>query len=143
VTGQRSRPGVGDILSVFAGGVVGTAARWAAEEQWPAHSGQWPVGTFLVNIVGAFVLGALLEGLVRRGPDVGRHRRIRLTAGTGFCGAFTTYSAFSLEISLLGKDGHPAIAVVYALVSVIVGVLAAAAGVWAARRSVRMAGDHA
>ncbi|WP_353108160.1 CrcB family protein [Gordonia sp. (in: high G+C Gram-positive bacteria)] len=143
MTEQRSRPGVGDILSVFAGGVVGTAARWAAEEQWPAHSGQWPVGTFLVNIVGAFVLGALLEGLVRRGPDVGRRRRIRLTAGTGFCGAFTTYSAFSLEISLLGKDGHPAIAVVYALVSVIVGVLAAAAGVWAARRSVHMAGDHA
>ncbi len=143
MTEQRSRPGAADIMSVFAGGVLGTVARWAAEEQWPAHPGQWPVGTFLVNIVGAFVLGALLEGLVRRGPDFGRRRRIRLILGTGFCGAFTTYSAFSLEISLLGRDGHPATAVVYALVSVIVGVLSAAAGVWAARRSVGLAGDHA
>jgi CrcB protein len=143
VTEQRTRPGAADILSVFAGGVLGTAARWAAEEQWPARSGQWPAGTFLVNIVGAFILGALLEGLVRRGADVGRRRRLRLIAGTGFCGAFTTYSAFSLEISLLGKDGHPGIAVAYALASVIVGVLAAAAGVWAARRSIGLAGDHA
>ncbi|GEE01414.1 hypothetical protein nbrc107696_18600 [Gordonia spumicola] len=137
---EHPRPSrVDDLSWVFVGGVLGTVARWAAEELWPARDGQWPVGTFLVNIVGAFVLGALLEGLVRRGPDVGRRRRFRLVAGTGFCGAFTTYSAFSLEISLLGKGGHVWLAVVYALVSVIVGVAAAALGIIAARRAVRLA----
>ncbi len=122
--------------------MIGTAARWAAEEQWPAHPGQWPLGTFLVNVVGAFVLGALLETLIKLGPDEGGRRRIRLTAGTGFCGAFTTYSAFSLEISLLGKDGHVWTAVAYALISVVVGVIAAATGVWAARRAVPLTGDR-
>lgn len=125
-----------DLAFVFVGGAAGTALRWLAEQTWPAHDGQWPVGTFLVNVSGAFVLGVLLEVLVRRGADEGPRRRVRLAVGTGFCGAFTTYSAFALELSLLGKGGHIALAVAYALVSVCVGVTAAWLGVAAARRAV-------
>ncbi|MCF8603186.1 fluoride efflux transporter CrcB [Gordonia sp. HY442] len=141
MTERRSR--AVDLLTVFIGGAAGTALRWLAEEAWPAHDGQWPVGTFVVNVIGAFVLGAILEALVRRGRDHGARRQIRLAAGTGFCGAFTTYSAFALELSLLGKGGHVVLAVVYALVSVCVGVAAAWLGVRAARRGVALRGGVA
>lgn len=132
-----------DLVIVFIGGAAGTALRWLAEQAWPAHDGQWPVGTFVVNVVGAFVLGALLESLVRLGPDHGVRRRIRLAAGTGFCGAFTTYSAFALELSLLGRGGHIVLGVAYGLISVCVGVLAAWLGVRAARRGVALRGGAA
>ncbi|EGD55052.1 fluoride efflux transporter FluC [Gordonia neofelifaecis] len=119
---------------VFVGGVAGTAVRWLAEEMWPANDGQWPWGTFAVNLVGAFVLGALLEGLARLGRDVGWRRRVRLAVGSGFCGALTTYSAFALEIDLLGRGEHYGLAIAYAVVSVAAGVLLALSGMRAARR---------
>lgn len=137
-TVTESRSSVVDLIVVFVGGAAGTALRWLAEQEWPTHAGQWPVGTFVVNLVGAFVLGLLLESLVRLGPDHGLRRQIRLAAGTGFCGAFTTYSAFALELSLLGKGGHIVLAVVYALVSVCAGVAAAWLGVHVARRGVEL-----
>ncbi|MGB6244158.1 fluoride efflux transporter FluC [Gordonia sp. (in: high G+C Gram-positive bacteria)] len=119
---------------VFVGGAAGTAVRWAAEQMWPAGDGQWPWGTFAVNLAGAFVLGALLEGLARLGRDAGWRRRTRLAVGTGFCGALTTYSAFALEISLLGRSEHFGLAVAYAIVSVAAGVLLASTGLQVARR---------
>lgn len=119
---------------VFVGGLAGTALRWLAEQTWPAHDGRWPWGTFVVNLVGAFILGALLEGLARLGDDAGWRRRMRLAVGTGFCGALTTYSAFALEISLLGRGAHYGLAIGYAIASVSAGVLLAWSGVQAARR---------
>ena len=114
--------------AVFVGGVAGTAARYLAEETirpW----GAWPGATFLVNVVGAFVLGVLLEALARRGPDLGGRRRLRLLLGTGFLGAFTTYSALAVETVLLSRDGRPWLAAAYAAASLVVGVVAAAAGI--------------
>lgn len=55
------------------------------------------VGTFAANVSGAFVLGATLETLTLLGPDGGWRRHARLFLGTGFCGAFTTYSALALR----------------------------------------------
>lgn len=131
------------IAWVFVGGLGGTALRWVAEETWPAHDGQWPWGTFVVNLAGAFILGALLEGLARLGSDDGWRRRVRLGVGTGFCGALTTYSAFALEISLLGRGDHYGLAIGYAIVSVVVGVLLAWSGVQAARRLLPLEGGPA
>ena len=82
-----------------------------------------------INLVGAFILGALLEGLARSGDDTAWRRRARLFAGTGFCGALTTYSTFAFEISLLGKGSHLATAVGYGLGSVVGGVIAAWLGI--------------
>ena len=113
---------------VFAGGVTGTAARYLAEEAirpW----GAWPAATFLVNVVGAFALGVLLEALARRGPDLGVRRRLRLLLGTGFLGAFTTYSALAVETVLLARDGRPGLGLAYAAASVALGLVAAAAGI--------------
>ena len=117
------------MLWVFCGGVLGTALRYTAEDLLPHDGSRWPWATFTVNLVGAFVLGALLEGLARAGDDSGWRRRARLFAGTGFCGALTTYSTFAYEISLLGKGSHVVTAVGYGLGSVVGGVIAAWLGI--------------
>lgn len=119
------------IALVFVGGVAGTAVRLLAEETVRPWGG-WPVATFTVNLLGAFALGALLEVLARRGPDTGWRLRSRLLGGTGFLGAFTTYSSLAVETDLLGRDGRPGVALLYAVGSVVVGFLACALGIWAA-----------
>jgi CrcB protein len=127
--GRPSHLQAGALLWVFCGGVLGTALRYTAEDLLPHDGSRWPWATFTVNLVGAFVLGALLEGLARAGDDSGWRRRARLLAGTGFCGALTTYSTFAYEISLLGKGSHVVTAVGYGLGSVVGGVIAAWLGI--------------
>ena len=117
------------MLWVFCGGVLGTALRFAGETLLPFEGAGWPWATFMINLAGAFILGALLEGLARSGGDTGWRQRVRLFAGTGFCGAFTTYSTLALEVSLLGNRGHIAVAVGYGLGSVVAGVVAAWLGI--------------
>ena len=114
---------------VFAGGVVGTALRYYGEVLLPHDGASWPWATFVINLLGAFVLGSLLEALARLGDDSGWRLRARLLAGTGGCGAFTTYSTFALEAVQLTRHGHAGTAVAYGLVSVVGGVLTAWLGI--------------
>ena len=114
---------------VFAGGVVGTALRYYGETVLPHDGAAWPWATFLINLAGAFVLGALLEALARLGDDSGWRLRARLCAGTGGCGAFTTYSTFALEAVLLTRHGHLGTAIAYGLVSVVGGLVTAWLGI--------------
>ncbi len=116
---------------VFAGGALGTTARYAVGEAvgpW----GVWPAATFLVNVVGAFLLGVLLEALGRRGPDVGGRQRLRLLLGAGFLGGFTTYSTLAVDIAGLLRDGHASVGVAYAAGTVVLGLVACTLGVWGA-----------
>jgi CrcB protein len=111
---------------VALGGTLGTAAREALALTWPAPPGGLPVTILLINVVGAFVLGALLEGLARRGPDEGRRRGIRLLVGTGVLGGFTTYSALATDAaSLTGSALGTALA--YAGLTLVVGAAASVA----------------
>ncbi|MEH3033315.1 MAG: CrcB family protein [Aeromicrobium erythreum] len=119
---------------VLLGGTLGTAARAAVTATVPdVHD--VPSGTVLVNLVGSFLLGLLLAGLARRGDDTGRRREARLLLGTGFLGGFTTYSAFAVQSEQLLAHS-PVTAVVHAAGSVLLGLVAAAAGALVARRSV-------
>ena len=88
----------------------------------------------MINVVGSFALGALLETLVRSGPDEGWRRSVRLGCGTGVLGGFTTYSTFVLEVQRLLAGGDVGTGVAYALVSVIAGHRCAVLGIAAARR---------
>jgi fluoride exporter len=116
-------------ILVFVGGALGTAARYGLGHALPTESGRWPTGTFVANLVGALVLGALLEALVRAGPDAGWRRRLRLLVGTGFCGGLTTYSTLAVEGDLLLRDHHQTLALAYLSATVVVGLLATVAGI--------------
>lgn len=119
------------IALVAAGGVAGTFARHGLGLAFPQADGQWPVTTFAINIVGAFLLGMLLEALTRLRGDVGegmRMRTVRLAGGTGALGAFTTYSTLAVDTDVLVHGGHAGAAVSYAVATVLVGVVACAAG---------------
>jgi CrcB protein len=117
------------VALVLGGGGLGAAAREGVEQVLPAGSHGFPVGTLLVNLVGAFVLGLLLEALVRTGDDVGWRRGARLAGGTGFCGGFTTYSTLAVETVQLARHGAWSTAGLYTLVSVAGGLVAVVAGI--------------
>lgn len=127
------------LLLVAAGGTVGTAAREAVALTVPPVGGV-PVGILAVNLAGAFVLGGLLEALLRSGDDVGRRRLLRLGLGTGFCGGFTTYSALATASALLLADGAGAAAAGYAGATLLLGAAATWAGVLVGVRASRGAG---
>lgn len=113
---------------VAAGGAVGTTARALLEEAFAPVPGAWPWTTFWINVTGSFVLGVLLESLVRSGPDAGWRKGVRLGCGTGVLGGFTTYSTFAVEVERLASGGHVGLGAAYALGSVALGVAAACLG---------------
>lgn len=106
---------------------MGTLARYLVTMAIPAWNGL-PLPTFVVNVTGAFLLGALLVALARRGPDTGWRRAVRLFAGTGLLGGFTTYSAFALDTDGLIAAADPGGAMLYAFATVVLGAVATAAG---------------
>ncbi|UQN31434.1 fluoride efflux transporter FluC [Brachybacterium kimchii] len=123
----------GSIALVLIGGTLGTAAREALTLAVPELGGV-PVALFAINLVGAFLLGILLEALARSGPDQGVRRALRLCVGTGVMGGFTSYSSLALAIDQLMADGRVLVGAAFGLVSVVLGVLCAAAGILAASR---------
>ncbi len=120
---------------VAIGGAVGSALRYAVASALPATASWWPWPTFLVNVVGAFALGWLLEAAAIRGPETSRLRRLRLFAGTGVLGGFTTYSSLALEVHGLVVHQVWAGAAVYAAGSLVLGTVAAVLGIALGRRT--------
>ncbi|SBN63854.1 CrcB protein [Curtobacterium sp. 9128] len=114
---------------VALGGAIGTAIRAVLADLVPAVDGiSWTI--LAINVVGAFCLGLLLEALAHRGPDVGRRRLLRLFVGTGVLGGFTTYSTLADDTAQLLGDGRWGAGSGYALLTVVLGLLAVVAGLW-------------
>lgn len=113
---------------VAGGGAVGTGLRYLAGVLVPSWAGL-PVATFAVNLVGAFLLGLLLQLLADRGSDAGRSRHVRLAVGTGCLGGFTTYSALTTDTATL-LSSHPGWAISYSLGTVLAGAVASFLGIW-------------
>jgi CrcB protein len=117
------------VAAVFAGGCAGGYARYAVTIAWTERAGGFPWPTLVVNVAGAFVLGAVVV-LATRGP-----RYLRPLAGTGFCGGLTTFSALVVAADRLAAHGHALTAAAYVAASTAGGVLAAAAGLTLASRA--------
>jgi fluoride exporter len=118
------------LLVIAAGGALGTLARAGLAELVPHDEGQWPWATFVVNLVGAFILGWLLTRLAERTAP---SRHWRFFAGTGFCGALTTFSTFQIETFQFARHGDVVLAVGYPVVSITAGMFVATVGVLLAR----------
>jgi CrcB protein len=110
---------------ILLGGSLGTAARAGLETLFPPAPAALPWTTLLINVIGSFVLGVLVEALSAAGPDQGARRAVRLTLGTGVLGGFTTYSTFMVETADRLRDGHVLVALAYLVGSVLLGLAAA------------------
>ena len=126
------------ILVAF-GGALGALARyylgaWVSDRMglWiPGGVLQAPVGTLGINVVGSFLLGAIATLAVTRSAVL--THELRLLLAVGFCGAFTTFSTYSLEAWTLIQRGHWGEALAYAGASNLLALGAVAAGCFVCR----------
>jgi CrcB protein len=120
------------ILFIAAGGAAGAVARYLVNIS-PLHKvlEPFPLPTFVINVSGSFLIGALLVLLTDR-FDVGENFRLAIIVG--FLGAFTTFSTFEMELYGLARDRHLAMAGLYLVLSVVAGFIGVIAGIAVGRR---------
>ncbi|PIE50604.1 MAG: fluoride efflux transporter CrcB [Flavobacteriales bacterium] len=112
-----------NLFYIFIGGGLGSVLRFlisAFTQKW-WNINHFPMGTFLVNIIGCFLIGYLTSYI-----KVDNYLKFLLI--TGFCGAFTTFSTFSLETYHLYQNGHLYTAIIYIVSIVSIGLLAFSIG---------------
>ncbi|MHA3700930.1 fluoride efflux transporter FluC [Jatrophihabitans sp. YIM 134969] len=115
--------------AVFAGGVLGGLAREGIVDLWPGGTIPWAV--LVINVVGAFLLGVVVEVVAARSARRHPTLALRVTRpflGTGFCGGFTTFSSLAVALDTLTRDGRAGAAAVYLTLSLALGLAAAVAG---------------
>jgi CrcB protein len=117
-----------EFIYLFIGGGLGSACRYAVqlvlhERIVPYH---FPWSTLTVNLLGSFLIGVFyaLSERFNLSPE------LRLFLTTGICGGFTTFSTFSNDGVALLKGGFYATFLLYAAVSIFVGIAAVVAGGW-------------
>ncbi|MEO5976944.1 MAG: fluoride efflux transporter CrcB [Chryseolinea sp.] len=121
------------ILIVGAGGFLGSVSRLLMVRFIDQKVGVvFPYGTLTVNLVGSFLLGVIFA-LSQRSSDSDTTEHWRLFLATGFCGGFTTFSAFALENLLLMNNKMVGTFALYTGLSLLAGVLAVAFGAWCTR----------
>lgn len=109
-------------LIVFLGGGIGSAFRYLTSvitEKYVQSSFPW--ATFLVNVFGCLLIGILIGFFTKQQIE---NSNLKLLFITGFCGGFTTFSAFALENIKLFQSGNSFLALLYIALSVLLGVLA-------------------
>lgn len=121
-----------ELAAVFAGGAIGAIARVWLSQHFTQGDTSWPWTIFLINITGSFALGYFATRLQERLPQ-STYRRPLL--GTGFCGAYTTFSTMEVEILKMVDANHYGLALAYAAASITAGLLA----IWLASSLVRRA----
>ena len=112
------------------GGAVGSLARYLFVTYVHARtSGPFPFGTLLVNVSGAFLIGAVMTLLAERWMG---NPNLRLLLVVGFLGGYTTFSSLEYELYSAMQAGFKAVAVAYLLASIIAGYIAVLLGTWVA-----------
>lgn len=115
---------------VFLGGGLGSVLRYLISRPLNPLFQNFFMGTFLVNIIGCLLIGFVL-GLTAKGNFLSSNGTLFLA--TGFCGGFTTFSAFAFEKHHLLRNGEFFNFALYMLSSVGVGILAVVLGLWLAK----------
>ncbi|MDP6047022.1 MAG: fluoride efflux transporter CrcB [Phycisphaerae bacterium] len=120
------------LLLIAIGGATGALSRYGVGRAMTRFGVEFPWGTLCVNLVGSFLIG-LLAGVQLGMSDSPRIRLLMALGITGFLGAFTTFSAFSLESVSLIRNDKFVLAGANVLANCMFGLLLAFAGFWASR----------
>jgi CrcB protein len=120
-----------NILIVGAGGFLGTIARFVAVRSIDGKlNAAFPYGTLTVNLIGSLILGFIMAFLMRK---TGVSEQWKIFLGAGFCGGFTTFSAFAWENFSLFHGKMAPTALLYIGISLVGGLLAVTCGAWLSR----------
>lgn len=113
-----------NIIYIFIGGGIGSVLRYLVsfygQKLW--NVGVFPIGTLFVNLIGCFIMGVLSAYFVRVDNS------LKFLLITGFCGGFTTFSAFSAESIHLWQSENYFLMILYILTSIILGLAAVLLG---------------
>lgn len=114
------------LLIVGIGGGIGSTFRYLTSVLTDKYiQTSFPWATFLVNAIGCLLIGVLIGFFTKQQVE---NTELKLLFVTGFCGGFTTFSAFALENIKLFQSGNTFLALLYIALSVILGVFAVWAG---------------
>lgn len=126
----RLRPS--DLGWAALGGALGSLTRYGLVQVGTVWDGL-SAGTAIVNIVGPFFLGVLLQSL-STGQETPQRRTMRLLIGVGYLGALTSYAELALDIIQLGESGQWLLATTFGLGTLVLGVAATWFGIFLAGR---------
>jgi CrcB protein len=118
------------LLLVFLGGGFGSSLRYFISKYLNDSQLGVPYGTFFVNILGCLIIGFLL-GFAFKYKSISNETMLLLA--TGFCGGFTTFSAFAYENYIYFRSGDYIILGLYTTLSLIFGIAAVILGIWMVR----------
>ncbi len=118
------------LLLVFIGGGLGSSLRYLITKYSNDYFQSFIIGTFIVNVIGCLLIGLVL-GLSFRNTLLTHSQALFLS--TGFCGGFTTFSAFASENHSLIRSGDLFQLSIYTIASIAIGIAAVAVGFWLSR----------
>ena len=108
------------------GSGIGGALRFISSEYIKQYlPTRFPYGTFFVNLLGCFIIGIVYGLSIKGNQD---SNGLKLLLATGFCGGFTTFSAFTSENLELIRNGNQFTALFYILISIVFGIVATYSG---------------
>jgi len=119
------------ILAIGGGGFFGSISRYLTVRFIDSRvTSLLPYGTLVVNILGSFILGLLYAAALRYTSIT---ENWRLFLGVGFCGGYTTFSAFAFENFDLMQQKYYSVSLTYMLSSLVMGLAALGVGIWCGR----------
>ncbi|MEV4536134.1 CrcB family protein [Asanoa sp. NPDC049518] len=130
IPAQRTETHWPVVVSVSAGGALGALARYGIGHVWPTPPGSFPWATFVINVTGCLLIGALMVLVTE---IFTRQRLLRPFLGVGVLGGYTTFSTYSVEIRNLIVAGAPGTAAAYLLATLAAALVAVFAGMTVAR----------
>ncbi|MCD4792380.1 MAG: fluoride efflux transporter CrcB [Bacteroidales bacterium] len=120
-----------NMLLIGAGGFLGSVMRYGSGQMMlKVFDSSHPIGTFFVNIAGSFLIGLIL-GMSEKGAVISMNWKLFLAVG--FCGGFTTFSAFALENMNFLQSQQFMLSFLYVGLSLFLGLAAVYFGFWLAK----------